>query len=138
MAESSTTEQLGEIIKQLLTERQKHVDAIAAIDEAFAGHGIQVQVRRGPGRLRKLASAPTAKKASKGKRTRGKFKETADEFVKSLLKGGRKLATAQINARWEQAGRAASADNVLSRLTKDGELKREQVKGTRGSKYSLA
>ena len=48
------------------------------------------------------------------------------------------MTTAQINARWKQAGRGATADNALSKLTKARKLKKEKVKNGRGSSYRAA
>lgn len=157
MAKSSTAS-LARLIKQLLAERQKHADAIEVIDEQFEAFGIvaaapsKKKKRRGrkPGRPRgakkkaskkrgskkKISKTPSTKKATKKKRRT--FRQTAEEFVLGLLKGRRKMTTAQINAKWKQAGRGASANVTLGKLVNEKKLKRENIEGERGSQYLLA
>ena len=149
---------LARLINQLQSERQKHADAISAIDEQFEAFGIAAaprskkkkrRARRGPGRpkgstrkmskkrgaKKKISKKPSTKKATKKKRRA--FRQTAEEFVLGLLKGRRKLTTAQINAIWKQAGRAGSANNVLGKLVSEKKVRRENIEGERGSQYAL-
>ncbi len=174
MAKSPTVT-LARLINQLQSERQKHVDAVAAIDAQFEEFGIMAAVpskkkrrgRRGPGRpkgskkkatkkrstkkkvTKKRSKKKTSKvgkkkagrkKASKKRTTKKKrrtFSKTADEFVLDLVKG-KSMTTAQINAKWKQTGRGATANNILSKLTTARKLKKEKVKDGRGSSYRAA
>lgn len=146
---------LGNIIHQLQSERQQHLDAVAVIDQLFDEYGISSEPRRrrgrGPGRPRGSGKKKTGKKrtgkkiarkkAAKKKVTKKKrprFRQTADEYVLGLLKGGKTLTTAQVNAKWRQARRGASADNTLSKLVGQKQLKRQSIEGGRGSTYTLA
>jgi len=52
-----------------------------------------------------------------------------------LLKNGRKLTTAEINAAWREAGRSRDATNTLTKLSKAGQVDRENIEGSRGSVY---
>ena len=167
MAES-TADQLASVIKRLQAQRQRHVEAIAEIDEMFGAYGIKTgrrRRRRGPGRpkgakkkakrkihkkvakkrgrkkvVKKAAKKKVAKKGRKvgKKKKRRSFRQTADEFVLGLLKGGKKLTTGEMNSRWKQARRGGNADNTLSKLVSDKKLKREKTKGGKGSTYRLA
>ena len=58
------------------------------------------------------------------------------EFVKS--KGNAGVTTAEINQQWKSEGRGANADTTLSQLTKQKKLKREKIKGKKGSRYKAA
>ena len=156
MAKSPTPIQLARVIDQLQSDRQRHLDAIAEIDELFGQHGIKTGTRkrrRGPGRPkgskkkakkkvakkrgRKKGGKKKARKATK-KKGRRSFSKTAEQLILDLLKGGKVMTTAEINSRWKQAKRGKTADNTLSKLVSDKKLKRENIKGERGSKYTLA
>ena len=78
------------------------------------------------------------KKTTKKKAGRKKFTKTANDFILDLLKSGKTMTTAQINAKWRQVQRPGNADNPLSLLAKDGKVKREKVEGGQGSQYSAA
>ena len=162
MAES-TRAALASIIRQLQAERQQHADAIAAIDEQFEQQGITAEPRkkrrgrrgrgrpRGPGRpkgsgkkkakngrrkktTRKVGKKKTAKKRAT-KQKRRSFSKTADQFLLDLLKGRNGMTTGQINAKWRQSKRGGTADTTLSKLVGERKLKRENIKGERGSRY---
>ena len=176
MAKSPTVS-LARLIGQLQSERQKHVDAISAIDAQFEEFGIAAAAPskkkrrggRGPGRPKgskkkvgkkkrggkkkvgkkrgkkkstkkkasKVGKKVVRKKATKKRSTKKKrrtFSKTADEFILDLVKG-KSMTTAQINAKWKQAGRGATANNILSKLAKARKLKKEKVKDGRGSSY---
>ena len=133
---------LVKTIKALQAERQRHVDAIAQIDATFKQYGISAQPRRRRGRPKGSGGKKTAKKGRKKKvakkKTRGSYKQTADQLILSMLKGSKTLTTADINTRWKQARRGGKPDNTLTKLVKDKKLKREKIEGAKGSKYSLA
>jgi hypothetical protein len=161
----NTSAALASIIRQLQAERQQHADAIAAIDEQFEQHGIAAEPRRkkrrsrGPGRpkgsgkkkakngrrkkkgrkvtKKKAGRKKTAKKRAAKKKHRS-FSKTADQFILDLVKGSKGMTTAQINAKWRQARGGGTADNTLSKLTGEKKLKRENLKGARGSSYRAA
>jgi DNA-binding transcriptional regulator YiaG len=63
---------------------------------------------------------------------------SAEDFVLALVKSRKATTTAAINATWRGAGRPGKADNTLSRMVKTGRLKREKLKGERGSQYRVA
>ncbi len=68
---------------------------------------------------------------------RGVYQQTAEAFIRSLIKSRKANTSGQINQAWKAAGRGGKADNTLSRMVKEGALKRTKLKGERGSRYSL-
>ena len=137
MAPSGSARDLATLINQLQAERQQHVDAITQIDATFAQFGITPTPRkrrgRPPGRTAAAAPAPAKKR-----RKRGRFKISGDESVVSFVAKKGVATTAEINVHWAKEGRAGRADNALVKLIKDKKLKRENIKGERGSKYTVA
>ena len=137
MAEQ-TAKQLTQLVAQLRAERQEHVDAIAEIDGTFQQLGITATPRkrrgRPPGRSKAGATKKLKTVVKRGKR--GSYKQTAGQFILGLFAGGKTLTTAQIVGKWRQAKRGGKADNTLTTLVKAGKLKRENIEGARGSRYS--
>lgn len=130
----STIASLESLFRKLNTERQGHLDDIAEIDAAFESLGMTAtkpkKRKRRPGRPKKS-----------GKRAkRRKFKTTASELVLATVKrAGKKGATgAQINKAWKAAKRPGDAYNTLGQLTKAKKIKRINLKGERGSRYTVA
>jgi len=87
-----------------------------------------------PNPAERTVAGPPAAKARK----RGKFKQTAEQLIASLLQGRKSLKTSAINSAWKKQGRAGNADNTLSLMVQARKLKRARVKGERGSRYSMA
>lgn len=85
--------------------------------------------------VKRLEMVGGAKAAGRGRRGGG---VTAEEFVLSVLKGGKSAGSAEINAAWVKAGRPGKADNTLSVMTRAGKLKRTKVEGQRGGLYEVA
>jgi DNA-binding transcriptional regulator YiaG len=69
--------------------------------------------------------------------SRAGSKLTAQEFILGLLRGRKVLTSAEINAAWKKAGRAANADNTLSLMVQGRKLTRAKLKGQRGSVYRM-
>jgi len=80
-----------------------------------------------------------AKKAAapKVRRKRKKYDQTAEQIVLGLVKG-KGATSAEINRAWKSAGRKGRADNTLNKMLKDGKLKRQKIKGAKGSNYTAA
>lgn len=125
---------LVKTIKALQAERQRHVDAIAQIDATFEQYGISPEPKRRRGRPK----ASGGKKKAAKKKARKRFKQTAERAILSFVKRKGTPTTAEINTAWKRAGRGGTADTTLTKLVKDGKLKRENIKGAKGSRYSLA
>lgn len=139
-------EQLGSLIARLQSQRQEHVDAIAEIDASFARFGITPvqKKRRGrpPGRRgRRPGPKPIAKAAPKARRRkRRQFKvsglKSVLAFVKAAGKTGR--TTAEINKHWKGEKRSGNAYITIGQLVKAKQLKKEELKGQKGSRYTAA
>ncbi|MGA2498804.1 MAG: hypothetical protein ABSH20_13760 [Tepidisphaeraceae bacterium] len=68
---------------------------------------------------------------------RGKYTQTAEEFIASLVKSRKAIRSAEINRAWKTAGRSGKADNTLSLMVKAGKLQRTKLRGERGSLYRV-
>ncbi len=127
-------DELQSLIKRLQADRNVHVDAIAQIDAAFGELGITPPKTKKRGRGKKKAVAK--KKTAKATR-RKKFKMTASALVLATIKkAGAKGATGgQIGKAWKAAGRPGDAYNTLGSLVKEKKIKRDKIKGSKGSVY---
>ena len=134
-------DELQSLVARLQTDRNAHVDAIAQIDAAFDALGITLPKakKRGRGRKKAVAVKRFAKKKTAKRTKRRKFRLTANELVLATIKkSGTKGATgAQISKAWKAAGRTGDAYNTLGALAKEKKIKREKIKGAKGSVYRL-
>jgi hypothetical protein len=135
---SDTAQQLEKLVQQLQEERQHHVEAIDEIDSALGRLGIEPTRRAGRPR-KKTKTTKKAKTTGRGRgRGRGRYTKTAEQFILDLLEGGKEMTTSEINQAWRKAGRPGDAATTLTKLSKQGKIKRENIPGARGSKYKLA
>jgi hypothetical protein len=138
---TSTASELSRLVQTMQRERQQHADAIAAIDATFAGLGItpKVPAKRGrkPGAAWKGVAAAAAPKKRRGRRAKAKDGKTGEQFIIDYVSGGAKT-TAEVNKGWSASGRNGRADILLGKLVSGGKLKRQKIKGERGSRYSAA
>mgnify|MGYP006908260795 CR=1 FL=1 len=131
----SATTELARLVQSLQKERQEHVDAITAIDDAFASLGISPKPAGKRGRPAAAKAAP--KPGRKRRRREAKDGMTGEQFLLSLLAKA-KLSTADVNAKWKASGRKNVANILLGQLVKKGKLKRADNRGGRGSVSSAA
>jgi hypothetical protein len=141
--EMITPQDLEAVISKLHSERQAHLDAIAEIDRAFARVGIKPGGAKRRGRPPAyLSKGPTPsagrKKGKRGRRRKRRTFEVSGEqsvldFVKSAGKKG--VMTNDIVGHWESEGRAGGAYTTIGKLVKDKKIKKENIKGERGSRY---
>ena len=129
---------LQALIRKLQDQRQAHLDAIADIDAAFGSLGIKPLKRRG--RRRGAMKAAAGKKVGKkraAKKAPRKFKMTARELVMGVIRkaGAKGAPGAVIGKAWRAAGRPGDAYNTLGDLVKAKKIKRQAIKGKRGSLY---
>lgn len=135
-------------VRGLQQQRQEYVNGIADIDALFAQLGIQPQEgkprgrppkagRRGPGRPRKADTATKAPKAG-GRRKRRKFAIPAHESVLQFAKGGGKdgRTSKEIAKHWKEESRSGQPFVTLGQLVKAKKLKKQELKGQRGSRYT--
>jgi hypothetical protein len=74
-------------------------------------------------------------KAPGKNRQRGRYPQTAEEFIASLVRSRKAGTSTEINAAWRNSRRPGKADNTLSRMVKMKRLGRQPVKKGRGSRY---
>jgi hypothetical protein len=132
-----SAEAIAQRLTTILSERQKHADAIAEIDSTLA----RVAGVLPDGRSMKLGSGPisTPGVGKKRRRRRGKFAVSGNDLILAFVKANPGATTSEIKKHWAGQGRAGGADTALSLLVKAKELKRTRLgKGIRGSKFSLA
>lgn len=131
---------LEQIISSLQARRQVLTSEIAEIDALFERFGIQPVERRRPGRpAGRKAAVAGPKPARRGRRRkRGKFEKSGQQSIIDFLKtkGAKGATTAEINDHWVSEGRAGTAYVTLGQLTKLKQIKKEKLKGKRGSRYT--
>ena len=135
--------QLEQTIARLQERRRTLTADLARIDALCEKYGIQLQGRKRPGRpagRRKAASsAVAAKPARRGRRRkRGRFAKSASTSIIDFLKScaGKSATTADVNKHWQAEGRRGNAYVTLGHLAKQRKVKRENLKGQRGSRYT--
>jgi hypothetical protein len=135
MPRQSALDTITAALTDLRAQRQAHLDALAEIDALFAKFGISAATTVRQGRKPGRPAGVTAAIAPKKRRKRGHFAQTAQEFVLGLVKS-KSMTTAQVNAAWKEAGRGATANTTLSTLVKGKKIKKNKVKGIKGSSYT--
>jgi hypothetical protein len=135
MPRVSEAQRFDRTIAQLIAKRSQYSKGLAEIDALFGKYGITVNGTAAPARHLKQAPAPSQKSA---KRRRGRFAQSGNEFILSLVKSKNNPTTSEIDAAWRKSGRAGKVHNALGILVKDKRLKRTPVKDGRGSSYSVA
>jgi hypothetical protein len=142
---AETANQLSAVIAKLQSERQVHVDAIGEIDSVFERFGITPSVKKRRGRppgKKQVAKRRRAKaaKPARGKRKRRKFEVSGLQsvlgFVKAARVNGR--TTGEIIQHWKSEGRSGDGYTTIGELVKAGSLKKEEMKGVKGSRYTAA
>jgi hypothetical protein len=146
--QSSTELDLAAKIRQLQADRQRHAEAIAAIDrvlnrvgDALAADRATAAAARPANPAGDASQAPPATPATDdhpGKRRRGKFAQTADRSVLDFIRQKGEPSTAEINAHWRAEGRLGTSNVTLLKLLKSGLVRRVEDPSVRGSRYVLA
>lgn len=137
MPKLSPATELARHIQKLRAEYNETKARLTELEELFGQLGITVDsAARKPGRPRGSGSA--LKVAKGGRRKRGSFAVTGEASVLAFIEKQGQPNAAEVNKHWSGEGRGGKADNTLTRLVKEGKLKRVEVKGERGSRYKLA
>lgn len=130
--------QLEETITRLQERRRALTADLARIDALCERYGIQLQGRKGPGRPpgRRAAAVPGTRAGRR--RKRGRFTKSALVSVADFVKaaGPKGVTTSEVNKHWKGEGRAGDAYVTLGQLTKLRKIKRKNLKGQRGSRYT--
>jgi len=156
MAKETTATELSKVISDLLAQREDYVSKVEEIDKIFSQFGINTTAKAAPVKRKvstrgaaaasaepvvrkgKPGRKPGSKVASKpGRRTRGKFKTSGEQDVIDFIASSNEPTTKDVNAFWSGQGRGGKADNTLSKLCKEGKIKRIEIPGQRGSRYTV-
>jgi hypothetical protein len=154
---SEANSDLVEEIRALQADRQKHAEAIAAIDAVLSRIGQTLTAIRPAGEPASSANvssvgsgianpppnpaydAPYAPlPPTQRPRKYRKLALTGDEFVLELIRQRGAPTTHEINREWRAQGRGGVANNVIGRLLKQGLIVRETLADQRGSRYRLS
>jgi len=139
----SLSADLYRTIQRLESDRERHAREIAAIDAILADVSRAVEQLKGsgdgPDGAFDLGVTPVLETLTgvSGYR-RGKFEQTGEQSVLALIAREGNPDTARINAHWRAEGRRGSANVLLLRLLKSGQIRREPDSSVRGSRYRLA
>lgn len=141
MTTSNVATELRRLVQQLHDERAEHLKTIEAIDQTFRDLGLnasQFKAADKPQRGRPPGSKNVLKTGIySAKRSHKTHTVTADEFVLSFIQTNPGCTTAQVNEHWTAEGRNGKADQTLFKLVKTGQIARKNIKGKRGSTYTL-
>jgi hypothetical protein len=145
MARTTNPKTLAKIIETLRRDRQQLVTRLAAIDETFTslrispdgGTGERGGKRRGRPPGSGAAAPAKAGRGGRRRRKRRSFSMNGEESVLGFVQKHGKPNAAEVNKHWKGEGRGGKADNALSKLVRDGKLKRIPVKGERGGLYAM-
>jgi hypothetical protein len=141
MTTSNVAIELRRLVQRLHDERADHVKAIEAIDQTFSDLGLdapQVKAADKPQRGRPAGSKKSLKtETNNTKRSHKTHAVTADAFVLSFIQANPDCRTAQVNEHWTAEGRNGKADQTLFKLVKTGQIARKNIKGKRGSMYTI-
>jgi hypothetical protein len=115
-------------IRQLQTERARHMQAIIEIDKVLG----QVQSA-----LTEVESSDFLSADHSGRRRYQKLETTGEESVLEFIRDRGNPTTAQVNEHWQGQGRPGVANPILARLLKRKLLRRENDPNVRGSRYRI-
>lgn len=128
-------------IQQLQVDRQRHLEAMAAIDRVLDQIGAALKVApTSASRSQPSASADDSvvRREVPPPRRRGRFDKTGIDSVLDFVRERGSPSTSEINAHWHAEGRKGTANVTILKLLNDGSIRREQDPAIRGSRYRLA
>ena len=135
MTTSNVAIELRRLVQQLHDERAEHVKAIEAIDQTFKDLGLDTSRIKLAANTQPISTKNTVIPSKK--LTRKTFVVTADAFVLGFIQANPGCTTAQVNEHWTTEGRNGKADQTLFKLVKAGQIARKNIKGKRGSMYTV-
>jgi hypothetical protein len=130
-------------IQQLQVDRQRHLEAMAAIDRVLDQIGAALEVAPKPAPRDGAATTASGDSVVRREvfsepRRRGRFEKTGIDSVVDFIRERCNPTTAEINAHWHAEGRKGTANVTILKLLQDGSIRREQDPLIRGSRYLLA
>ena len=128
-----TLDQLVEVIAAAREEGQRR---IAEMKQVLLSTPLP---RAGRPHGRQAVAKPQAP-AKAPRRARRKFKITGPESILAFVKnaGKQSVTTAEIVKHWKSEKRAGDGYNALGELVKAKKLKKQKIKGAKGSRYTAA
>ena len=128
-------ERLADVITSV---REEAARRIAQIQELLFS-AAPTRPSRAPSQPVVAAPAPKAP-AKRKRRKRRKFKLTGRESIVAFVKakGAQGATTAEIVANWKSQDRSGDGYTAAGELVKAGKLKREPLKGQKGSRYTVS
>lgn len=137
MARDINPGQLAKTIQSLQQKRAEYQRKIAEIDEVFARCGITPGSGAAPARAARPAAAPAKRR---GKRRRGRFAKSAGQSLIDLVRsaGKKGVSSNELAKHWKTEGRAGQPYVALGQLVRTKKLRKENLKGQRGSQYFAA
>ena len=126
-------------IQQLQVDRQRHLEAMAAIDRVLDQIGAALDVVPRPAKTATQDDGVVRREVPLLQpRRRGRFDKTGIDSVLEFVRERGNPTTAEINAHWHAEGRKGTANVTILKLLHDGSIRREQDPAIRGSRYLLA
>ncbi len=136
MAKMIHSVDLAQQVGRLLEEKARLTAELTQVEQTLGQVGAilksgpnGVRLGRKPGRPAGITAAPAAPAVTavtdgrKRKRHRKHFDVTAEDFVLGYVKSHKNPTTKDINGFWKSQGRGATADNTLTKLVKEGQLR---------------
>ena len=90
------------------------------------------------GKRREAEKRPEMMGAGPAGKRRVAYPETADEFIKGLVKTRKATTSGEINAAWRKSGRPGNADNTQTRLAAGRKPTRTGLVGQRRNRITVA
>ena len=131
----TSASEIAELVQRLESVRQRHVEAIGAIDETLkrvrdALHQVNKHVADTTGDLVDVnVTTPRPRN--------GRFSQTAIQSVLDFIKRTGTPSTSELSAHWRAEGRKGTVYVTILQLLKAGQIRRVADSSVRGSRYAL-
>ena len=129
-------DRLAATIKNLQKQRQELQREIDRIDAGFAQCGIGPAAAAAP----QARASDATSRSGRQRRTRGKFAKSATESLLEVIKaaGKKGVTSKELSKHWKNEGRAGEPYVALRQLAINKKVRKEDLKGRRGSQYFAA
>jgi hypothetical protein len=130
----TSASEIAELVQRLESVRQRHIEAIGAIDETLkrvrdALHQVNKHVVDTTGDLVEFPPATRPRN--------GRFSQTAIQSVLDFIKRTGTPSTSELSAHWRSEGRKGTVYVTILQLLKAGQIRRVADSSVRGSRYAL-
>jgi hypothetical protein len=129
----TSTSEIAELVQRLESVRQRHVEAIGAIDETLK------RVRDALHQVNKHVADTTIDlgDVSMPRPRNGRFSQTAVQSVLDFIRRTGTPSTSELSAHWRSEGRKGTVYVTILQLLKAGQIRRVADASVRGSRYAL-